>query len=178
MTLSFLFYKVNRKLCLSHSSPPSLQYLSPTCAALHSFCSTTLCFFIYSVPCLFVAPIPHVAQLPFAQKILSLVFLSFCFFVVTSSTLYKGHYFLLCHLPFHAHHCSSWGQSSHSTVSLHLLPYPWWWYLLLLPFSLFHPLWTLPLLVFFFSTPKILYLPFHHFLSPHLPYSTLHHPIL
>ena len=96
---------------------------SSTCITLYPFYTTAFCFLLSPIPCLFTISIPYVTQLPFAQKVLLSILLSFCPLIITSSTPYQSSYFPL-HCPsFHAYDCSSWRQSLYPTMLLYLLPY-------------------------------------------------------
>ena len=105
--------------------------LFSTCATLYSLHSSAFCFSFSPIPCFLTTSTPHVAQLCLLQKTLPFVFLGLCSLVLTSSAFYKGHYLPSHHLSLHAHSCSSWGQSPHSTVLLHFLPHFLWWCCLL-----------------------------------------------
>ena len=171
------------------SSPVvSLHFLTPfclpydcifpsTCAILHSFCSSTLCFSVSPIPHFFAMSTLYVVQLFFVQETLSLVLLSFGPLIVTFSALHKSYHFPFHHPPFYANPCSPWRKPLYPTMFFYLPPYisQRCHFLFFLPFS---TLWTLPFLMPFFPTFEALWPFLHNLLSPHLLHSILHDPTL
>ena len=92
----------------------------------------TLCFLLSPVLYFLAKIIPYISYSSFKKKALSLIFISLYPFAIIFSTIYIGHYYLLCNPSSIEKKSTFWKYAPLITVLLCLFPYRMYWPLLYL----------------------------------------------